>query len=168
MRHTVDLRERIRGHDEQVPAILRLDVEHIIREPLEELRVQVGQSSIGRRVKARVGPPHPVGPPRGLCPRTLEIPLQWKAAEHARLFPTMHGVLSLTGSGPHTIELRLLGDYTTPWGPVGALADRVAGHDAVAASLRGYLVEVARRLEDAIRQFAPAATRGRRRIVFLF
>ncbi len=161
MRHMVDLTERIRGHYEQVPAILRLDVEHIIREPLEELRVAVGHSSVGRRVEAHVGPLHPVGPPRGRSPRTVEIPLAWKAAEHARLFPTMHGVLSLTGGGPHTIELRLSGDYTTPLGPVGALADRVAGHDAVTASLQGFLAEVGRRLDDAIRQHAPAPTRGR-------
>ena len=51
MRHAVDVSERVRGRFEQVPAILRLDFDHIVREPLSELRVEVGRSSL--RLTAR-------------------------------------------------------------------------------------------------------------------
>jgi hypothetical protein len=160
MRHTVDLTERIRGRYEHVPAILRLDCEHIVHEPLRELRVQVGRSTVGRRVDARIGHMRLVGPSLGLSPRILEIPVQWRAADHARCFPTMTGILRITRGGPDAIELRLLGSYAPPLGPLGEFADRLAGHDAAAASLRGVLVEVARRLEETIRDHAPAPSRS--------
>lgn len=155
MRHTVDLIERIRGRYDHVPAILRLDCEHIVHEPLRELRIPVGRSTVGRPVDAHVGQMRMVGPSQGLSPRSLEIPVQWRAAEHARLFPSMTGTLRITRAGPDEIELRLLGSYTPPLGPLGELGDRVAGHDAAAASLRQVLVDVAGRLATSISHHAP-------------
>jgi len=155
MRHAVDVSERVRGRYEQVPAILRLDFDHIVREPLSELRVEVGRSSLGRRVDARVGPLHAAGPPRGLSPRTLEVPVRWRAGDHPALFPTMTGLLRIASGGANAIELRLTGEYTPPLGAFGALADRIAGHQAVTASLRSYLHDVGGRLEAALSKHAP-------------
>ena len=68
MRHTVDLTERIRGRYEHVSAILRLDCERIVHEPLRELRVPVGRSTVARRVDAHVGQMRLVGRALGLSP----------------------------------------------------------------------------------------------------
>jgi len=155
MRHAVNLTEQIRGRYEHVPAILRLDCERIVHEPLRELRVPVGRSTVGRRVDARIGHMRLVGRASGLSPSVVEIPVQWRAAEHARLFPAMTGVLRVTRAGPDAIEVRLVGSYAPPLGPLGELGDRIAGHDAAVASSRGVLAEVARRLEDALRNHAP-------------
>jgi hypothetical protein len=155
-KHTVDLAVRVRGTYDQVPAILRLDFDDIIREPLEELRVKVGRSSVGRRVDARVGAPRAVRSPRGLAPCSLEIPLHWSAADQPKLFPTMSGRLRIARSGADMIELRLVGEYRPPLGAVGAVAHRFAGQRAATASLRAYLVDVGRRLEATITRHTPA------------
>ena len=153
----VRLTERIHGQYEQVPPVLRLEFDHVIREPLDELRVQVGGSSLGRRVHAEVGPIRMSKQTRDLPPRTLEIPVSWRAAEHPALFPTMHGHLRIRGAGYDAIELRLTGKYSPPLGALGAIGDRFAGHQAVTASLGTYLLEVAHRLDAKLAQHAPPA-----------
>ncbi|HEV2310150.1 MAG TPA: hypothetical protein VGU73_06470 [Acidimicrobiia bacterium] len=163
MRHTIDLAELVRGRYEHVPAILRLDGEDIVQRPLRELRVRVGRSTVGRPVDAEVGDMRLVGPPSGLSAHSVEIPVRWRAREHPRLFPTMTGSLRITHAGPDAIELRLLGRYTPPLGPLGELADLVAGHEVVVASLRTVLVDVAGRLAEAISGHAPTPSRGRLR-----
>lgn len=155
MRQTVRLTERTRGRYEHVPPILRLDLDYVVREPLEELRVHVGGSSIGRRIQAAVGPMHISPRTFGIPARTLEIPVSWQAAEHPALFPTLNGQLRIREAGNDTIELRLTGEYTPPLGAIGAIGDRFAGHQAATASLRGYLLEVAHRLDAKLAEHAP-------------
>jgi len=155
MKHEIRLTERIRGPYEQVPPILTLEFDYVVREPLDELRVQVGDSSIGRRVHAEVGPMRTSTRTRDLPPRTLDIPLSWRAAEHPALFPTMRGTLRIRGAGRNTVELRLTGEYAPPLGVVGAVGDRLAGHEATTASLHRYLLEVASRLGLKLAEHAP-------------
>ena len=154
MKQTVRLSERIRGHYDQVPPLLRLDFDTVVREPLEELRVQLGASSIGRRVEAQVGPPCSSPRTRGIPPRTTVIPLAWHAAEHPALFPTMKGELRISDAGPGTIELLLTGEYRTPLGAIGALGDRLARHQAATSALYGYLRDVSHRLETKFAEHA--------------
>jgi hypothetical protein len=155
MKQTVRLTERIRGGYEHVPPILRLEFDHVIRDPLDELRVEVGGGSIGRRVRAEVGPIS-VSPRRpGLPSRALEVPVAWQAAEHPALFPILNGQLRIRDVGHDTIELRLTGGYTPPLGAIGAIGDRFAGHQAATASLRGYLLEVAHRLDAKLVEHTP-------------
>jgi hypothetical protein len=155
MTQAVQLSERIRGRYEQVPPILRLDFDHVVREPLDELRVQVGGGSIGRRVQVNLGPMQINPPTLDVPSRALEVPLSCQAAEHPALFPTMSGQLRIRHAGHDTIELSLTGEYTPPLGAIGAIGDRLAGHDAATASLRGYLVEVARRLTAELTEHTP-------------
>jgi hypothetical protein len=160
MRQTLRLTERIRGCYEHVPPILRLEFDHVVRKPLDELRVQVGGGSIGRRVQAEVGPMYVSPRALDLPPRTLEVPLSCQAAEHPALFPTMNGQLRIRDAGDETIELRLTGEYTPPLGAIGAIGDRFAGHQAATESLRGYLLEVAHRLDAKMAQHtAPFVSR---------
>jgi hypothetical protein len=55
MTHTIDLAERIPGTYWHAAAILKLDLDPIVRAPLEELRLTVGGGAITRRVDAEVG-----------------------------------------------------------------------------------------------------------------
>jgi len=150
MKQTIRLSERIRGHYDTVPALLRLDFDTVVRDPLEELRVQLGGSSIGRRVEAEVGPPRRSPHTRGIPPRSIVIPVAWHAAEHPALFPTMKGELHISEAGPDTIELLLTGEYRTPLGAIGALGDRLARHQAATSALYGYLRDVAHRLDTKL------------------
>ena len=147
MRQAVRLTEHSGGCYEHVPPVLRLDFDHVIRDPLRELRVQVGGGSIGRRVRAEVGPISMSPRKPGLPPRALEVPVTWSAAEHPALFPILNGQLRIGDIGHDTIELRLTGEYTPPLGALGAIGDRLAGHQAATVSLRAYLLEVAHRLD---------------------
>src|SRR6266508_1794708 len=140
MKHTIDLAERIPGTYWHAAAILKLESDPIIRAPLEELRVEIGSGAITRRVGAELGPLQSEA--ASLC-----VPLQWKAAEHPNLFPVMHGELHISDIDGSQIELRLGGEYHAPLGAVGAVADALAGRRVAEKSLRGFLVEVARRLE---------------------
>jgi len=158
MTQTVRLSERIRGRYDHVAPILLLEFDAVVREPFEEFRVQLGGSSIGRRVETRVGPPRSSKHTRGIPPRTIAIPISWRATEHPARFPTMKGELHIREAGPNMIELLLTGEYRTPLGAIGALGDRLAGHQAATSALYGYLRDVAGRLDAQLAEHAPRFT----------
>ena len=140
MKHAIDLAERIPGTYWHAAAIRKLDLDAIVRAPLEELRLTVGGGAITRRVDAEVGS-------LASGPASLRVPLQWQAFMHPSLFPIMNGELHVSDIGGNGIELRLVGEYRAPLGPVGAVADALAGRRVAAKSLRGFLTDVAQRLE---------------------
>ncbi len=76
------------------------------------------------------------------------LPVWWEDAEHPYLFPAFDGGLELRRNGEQT-DVRLVGSYQPPLGPVGRFADGLAGHRVVIASLEAFLHEVAGRLEEA-------------------
>jgi hypothetical protein len=150
MRHAIDLAEHVHGTYWHAAAILKLELDPIIRVPLEELRFEIGGGAITRRVDAEVGPLQ-----SGAA--SLSVPLQWKAAEHPNLFPAMRGELRISDTGGDSIELRLGGEYRPPLGAVGAVGDALAGRRVADKSLRGFLIEVARRLEAKLVEHADRA-----------
>jgi hypothetical protein len=140
MKHEIELAEHIRGTYWHAAAILKLDVDSIIREPLDELRFEIGSGAITRRVESQVGAvvtEH----------ANLRVPLHWAAAEHPNLFPVMDGALRISDVAGSQIELRLVGEYRIPMGAIGAVADALAGRRVAEKSLRGFLAEVAHRLQ---------------------
>jgi hypothetical protein len=139
MKHTIDLAEQIPGTYWHAAAILKLDLDAIVRAPLEELRLTVGGGAITRRVDAEVGS-------LDSGPASLRVPLKWQAFVHPSLFPVMNGELHISDVAGVHIELRLVGEYRAPLGVVGAVADAVAGRRVAEKSLRGFLAEVATRL----------------------
>jgi hypothetical protein len=157
MRQPIDMHETIAGRHEQVAPILRLeqDFDEIVREPLDELRVTVGGGTLGRPVTAEIGPVLVGGRCVGIERGTLEIPVRWRAARHAVLFPTMRGRLVVRNAGYHTIVVRLVGTYRPPFGPLGWIIDWVFGRHAATASLERYLHTVATRLEATLRKHQP-------------
>ena len=84
MKHAVEVEERIPGTYWHAAAILKLELEPIVRVPLEELRFEVGGGAITRRVDAHVGP---LISGHG----ALTVPVHWKAAARPNLFPVMDG-----------------------------------------------------------------------------
>jgi hypothetical protein len=143
MKHAIDLAERIPGTYWHAAAILKLDLDAIVRAPLEELRLTVGGGAITRRVEAEVGPLESGS-------TSLRLPLEWQAFVHPSLFPVMNGELHVSDIGGNGIELRLVGEYRTPLGAVGAVGDMLAGRRVAEKSLRGFLTDVARRLETKL------------------
>jgi hypothetical protein len=143
MKHPIDLTERIRGTYWHAAAILKLDLDLIVKAPLEELRFEIGGGAITRRVKAEVRP-------LISGPEQLRVPLHWKAAEHPNLFPVMDAELHISDVNGNQIELRLVGEYHTPLGAIGAAADAIAGHRVAEKSLHGFLIEVANRLQATL------------------
>jgi hypothetical protein len=150
MTHTIDLAERIPGTYWHAAAILKLDLDPIVRAPLEELRLTVGGGAITRRVDAEVGSLES-------GPASLRVPLEWQAFVHPSLFPVMNGELHVSDVGGNGIELRLVGEYRAPLGAVGAVGDVLAGRRVAEKSLRGFLAEVARRLEGKLVEQAERA-----------
>jgi hypothetical protein len=120
------------------------------RAPLEELRLTVGGGAITRRVDAEVGSLES-------GPASLWVPLEWQAFVHPSLFPVMNGELHVSDIGGNGIELRLVGEYRAPLGAVGAVGDVLAGRRVAEKSLRGFLAEVARRLEAKLVEQAERA-----------
>jgi len=150
MTHTIDLAERIPGTYWHAAAILKLDLDPIVRAPLEELRLTVGGGAITRRVAAEVGSLES-------GPASLRVPLEWQAFVHPSLFPVMNGELHVSDIGGNGIALRLVGEYRAPLGAVGAVGDVLAGRCVAEKSLRGFLAEVARRLEAKLVEQAERA-----------
>src|SRR6266540_2731044 len=56
MKHSIDCAQQIRGTYWHAAAILKLELDPIVRVPLEELRFRVGGGAITRRVAGDVGP----------------------------------------------------------------------------------------------------------------
>ena len=140
MNHAIDLTKRIPGTYWHAAAILKLELDQIVRAPLEELRIEIGGGAITRRVDAEVGP---LINGHG----TLRVPVRWKAAEHPSLFPVMDADLHVSDLDSGHIELRLVGEYRPPLGAVGAVADAVAGRRVAEHSVHDFLTDVAQRLE---------------------
>jgi hypothetical protein len=147
MKHMIDITEEIDCAYWHAAAILKLDRDPIIKAPLEELRFEIGGGAVTRRVQATLGPVvygHD----------SLQVSLHWNAAEHPHLFPVMNAQLVIREIGGKHIELRLKGEYQPPLGVIGAAGDALAGHRVAKNSLRGFLTEVAQRLEAGLVEHA--------------
>jgi hypothetical protein len=146
----IELAEQIPGTYWHAATILKLELDPIVRVPLQELRFEIGGGAITRRVDARVGP---------LIngPGSLSVPLHWKGADHPSLFPVMDGELRIRDLDEHRIDLRLVGEYAPPLGALGAAADAAVGHRVAEKSLRAFLAAVAERLETSLVEHAARA-----------
>jgi len=143
VKHAIDLAEQIPGTYWHAAAILKLELDPVVRVPAQELRFEIGGGSVTRRVHAAVGP-------MISGPGSLSVPLHWTATEHPNLFPVMDGELHISDVAGNQIELRLDGKYHTPLGAVGAIANAMLGRRVADKSLRGFLSEVAQRLESSL------------------
>ena len=147
MKHAIDLAERIPGTYWHASAILKVDLDSVVKAPLEELRFEIGGGAFTRRVEAAVGP-------MSSGPSSLSVPLHWTAAEHPSLFPVMDGELRISNDEGKQILLRLVGEYRSPLGAVGAVGDAVGGRRVAEKSIHGFLADVAQRLQAKLVEHA--------------
>jgi hypothetical protein len=107
MKHAIDLDGRIPGTYWHAAAILKLELNSVVRTPLEELRFEIGGGAITRRVDAEVGPME-------TGPASLRVPLHWKASDHPKLFPVMDADLHISDVNGNHVVLRVDGVYHAP------------------------------------------------------
>lgn len=146
MKRPVDVAVRMPGECWVACAEMEIDAESIVRPALDEVRVEFGGgTSVGRAVTLELGAFE-------RRPEVSRLPLHWKAKEHARLFPTMDAELRLSDAGPAETEVRLVGEYEPPLGPLGAVMDRVAGGRIAQRSATDFVTGVAQRLRERLTQ----------------
>ncbi len=65
----------------------------------------------------------------------IVVPIEWRAARHPRLYPTLLGYLRVEPLGPGHSRLRFDARYDPPGGPVGTATDRALMHRVARASV---------------------------------
>lgn len=76
------------------------------------------------------------------------LPLRWEATgPGSSLFPALDADISLSPDGTNVTELTLTGVYRPPLGSLGAMLDRVVLSRVAAATVRGFLGQLAQALE---------------------
>ena len=85
-------------------------------------------------------------------PRELEVPIHWKAAERAGLFPVMNAELAVYPLTATETQLDFQGRYEPPMGPLGSAIDAAVGHRIAEAAVHRFIVEVAQYLRATLGQ----------------
>jgi hypothetical protein len=79
--------------------------------------------------------------------RSAGIALRWEAVgPGGGLFPVLDADVRLTPAGEHVTLLSMAGSYRPPLGPLGEALDRVILNRIAAATIRGFVTQVAARI----------------------
>ncbi len=99
-----------------------------------------------------------VGELRTVDRHTATASVRWEADEHARRFPTVEGMLELSGLSEHPPLSRLafLGEHHAPLGLLGTLGDAAGGLEMGRDAARLLLERAAERLAAAVKADAAA------------
>ena len=107
---------------------------------LSELGFNLGKRRIGRRIKVEIGAPKTTV---GL----MFLPIRWRAATDAGLFPTLEGELEVAALGRARTQLGLSANYQPPLGLIGKIADRALFHRVAEVTVNEFLERIGERLE---------------------
>lgn len=107
---------------------------------LSELGLNLSKRRIGRRIIVEIGAPNAIA---GL----MFLPIRWRSATEAGLFPTLDGVLELAALGSARTQLGLSANYTPPLGLVGKIADRALFHRIAEVTVKDFLERIGERLQ---------------------
>jgi hypothetical protein len=107
---------------------------------LSELGFNLGKRRVGRRIKVDIGAPKTAA---GL----MFLPIRWRAATGAGLFPTLEGDLEVAALGSAKTQLGLSANYEPPLGLVGKIADRALFHRVAEVTVKDFLERIGERLE---------------------
>ena len=108
---------------------------------LSELGFDVGKRRIRRPIEVKLGDPT----------RTAGVtllPVRWRAANKASLFPELEGQLEIAKLGLTTTQVGLSASYEPPLGLVGKIADRALLHRVAEATVEDFMKRIGDRLED--------------------
>ena len=123
--------ELVTGAQNWMPAMAWKSNGHGLR-LLSELGFEVGQRRIARRIEVELGAP------RRMTGVTL-LPIRWKAANHAALFPALEGQLEIAPIGKTTTQIGLSASYEPPLGLLGKIADRALMHRVAEITVKDVL-----------------------------
>jgi hypothetical protein len=108
---------------------------------LSEAGFDFGKLRVGRRIKVQIGAAR-------VASGIMFMPIRWRAANEAGMFPTLDGELEVAAIGSAKTQLALSATYEPPLGAVGRLADRALFHRVAEVTLQDFLVRVGSRLEQ--------------------
>ena len=106
---------------------------------LAELGFEVASRRVSRQIDVQLGDPV-------RQPRVILLPIEWRAAKAAGLFPSLSGVIEIAGITPATTQVGLSATYQPPFGLPGRLADRALLHRVAEVTVKNFVDGVARRL----------------------
>jgi hypothetical protein len=109
---------------------------------LSELGFEIGKRRVAREIEVELGALRPMN---GV---TL-LPIRWKAASQAGLFPALDGQLELAPIGKSRTHLGLSASYEAPLGMLGKIADRALMHRIAEMTVKDFLERIGDRLERA-------------------
>jgi hypothetical protein len=115
---------------------------------LSELGFEVGKRRMARTIEVELGALRPMS---GI---TL-LPIRWKAASHAGLFPALDGQVEIAPIGKSITQVGIRASYEPPFGVLGKVADRALMHRIAEITVKDFLDRIAARLAKS------AADRGR-------
>lgn len=110
----------------------------------ERLRLRLGLGTfnwLGKTVLVNLGSPAGEA-------ETFRVPLSWEATGTPGLFPQLEAELAVTAVDPERAELTLTGRYHPPLGRAGHTLDDALFHRLATATVRAFLLRVARSLEE--------------------
>lgn len=91
----------------------------------------------------------------------LRLPVWWTAAVRMdRLFPQLTGELELRRLAGSGCRLSIVGTYQPPGGPLGEIADRLAGQRVAEACARRFVLDIEARLAGAFSSAPRSASPG--------
>lgn len=87
----------------------------------------------------------------------VHIPISWEAEPVSELFPRFEGELQLVPIGPRETKLALAGTYDPPLGDVGRTVDNLLMHTAAEATVKDFVEQLGKRLEQELHERGDAA-----------
>ena len=127
------------GAQTWMPALARESNGHGQR-LLSELGFEVGKRRMARTIEVELGALRPMS---GV---TL-LPIRWKAASHAGLFPALDGQLEIAPIGTTKTQLGLSASYESPFGLLGKIADRALMHRVAEITVKDFLERIGAKLQ---------------------
>jgi hypothetical protein len=144
MKRRVSSSHRFTGPWWVAAALLRIEGPELVRPVFEELHTRLSNStSVQRRAAVECGP---VDRGTGL----ISMSVSWRDAAHPGVFPQVHGEIRLLESSGTTTEVEFSGEYEPPLGPVGRVADAMAGHRVVEQTVDDAVRRLAHVFETAV------------------
>ena len=108
---------------------------------LSELGFDLGKRRVGRHIKVEIGAPKASA---GL----IFMPIRWRAATEAGLFPTLEGELEVAAIGSARTQVGLSANYEPPLGVLGKIADRTLFHRVAEVTVKDFLERIGQRLDQ--------------------
>lgn len=114
-----------------------------------ELHVEVGGIGVKTDITIAVKSVEEKAADAGSSP-TTRLLLEWEAATMPRLFPLMHGELSIYPLTSTETQLDFSGVYEPPLGAVGKTMNAIVGHRIAEASVHRFVDDVAGYLRQVL------------------